>query len=109
MVSCEALSRLTDFTDRSTCVLFGDGAGAVVVEGGEDTPDICAVLGARSDRARCCISTAPRQEGPSYIHMEGQAVFKFAVDIIPRCIQRILDQAGTDRGGGGLAGDAPGQ
>ena len=93
VVSCEALSRLTDFTDRSTCVLFGDGAGAVVVEGSEDTPDICAVLGSRSNQPVLYIDGST-EEGPSYIHMEGQAVFKFAVDIIPRCIQWILDQAG---------------
>ena len=93
VISCEILTRLTDFTDRTTCVLFGDGAGAVVVEATEDAHDICAVLGARGDDQVLYISGATQPE-PSYIRMEGQAVFKFAVDIIPRCIQGVLEQAG---------------
>ena len=75
-------------------MLFGDGAGAVVVEASEDAEDICAVLGARSDDEVLYIEGAG-QPGPSYIHMEGQTVFKFAVDIIPRCIRGVLEQAHT--------------
>ncbi len=92
LVSCEVLTRLTDFTDRSTCVLFGDGAGAVVVEASDQAQDLCAVLGARSDDQVLTIDGAA--EPHSYIHMEGQPVFKFAVDIIPRCMEGVLTRAG---------------
>ncbi len=93
LVSCEVLSRLMDFTDRSTCVLFGDGAGAVVVEAAPDAPDLCARLGSRGDNQVLYIDGAG-QPGPSHIHMEGQPVFKFAVDIMPKCGQAVLDAAG---------------
>lgn len=92
VVGCEVLSRLTDFTDRSTCVLFGDGAGAVVLELDENAPQMCAVLGSRGDDQVLFIPGATSPE-PPYIHMNGQAVFKFAVEIIPDCIAALLKQA----------------
>lgn len=92
LVSSETLSRLTDFTDRSTCVLFGDGAGAAVVELCENSYGFCADFGSRSNREVLYIPSATARE-PSYIHMEGQPVFKFAVDIIPCCIGRVLQKA----------------
>ncbi len=93
VVSSEVLTRLTDYTDRSTCVLFGDGAGAVVVEGSDEAPDVCAALGSRSDNEVLYIPNGTGPEKP-YIHMDGRPVFKFAVDIIPRCIDAVLRRAG---------------
>lgn len=93
LVSSETLSRLSDFTDRSTCVLFGDGAGAAVVGLSDSLYGLCADFGSRSNREVLYIPSATANE-LSYIHMEGQPVFKFAVDIIPRCIGRVLQQAG---------------
>ena len=93
LVSCETLTRFTDFTDRSTCVLFGDGAGAAVLEWSADAPDLGAVLGARSDDKVLYAPGAGSPE-PSYIRMEGQPVFKFAVDIIPKCISGVLENTG---------------
>ena len=88
VVGCEALSRLMDQTDRSTCVLFGDGAGAAIFELC-DAP-FAITLGARGDEAihaggPCCTGSAP-------ISMDGRAVFRFAVDALPRCLHAVLDE-----------------
>ena len=93
VVGCEVLSRLIDFTDRSTCVLFGDGAGAAVVEWREDWPSIHAVLGCRGDREALFVPGVNSGD-PSYIHMDGQAVFRFAVEALPRCARQVAEQAG---------------
>ena len=93
VLGAEVLSRVTDYTDRSTCILFGDGAGAAVVEWGEDYPSIHAVLGCRGD-ADVLYTPGVNTEAPSYIHMEGQSVFRFAVETVPRCISQVLEQAG---------------
>ena len=93
VLGAEVLSRVTDYTDRSTCILFGDGAGAAVVEWGEDYPSIHAVLGCRGD-ADVLYTPGVNAEAPSYIHMEGQSVFRFAVETVPRCISQVLEQAG---------------
>ena len=93
VIGAEVLSRVTDSTDRSTCVLFGDGAGAAVVEWREDYPSICAVLGCRGNTEALRIPGVA-SGAPSYIHMEGQPVFRFAVETVPKCITQVLDKAG---------------
>lgn len=91
MVGSEALSRITDFTDRSTCVLFGDGAAAAVIRLTDDAPYAC-VLGARGDTQ--ILRAGGAGETDRFIHMDGQAVFRFAVDAVPKCIDAVLTQAG---------------
>ena len=93
VLGAEVLSRVTDYTDRSTCILFGDGAGAAVVEWGEDYTSIHAVLGCRGD-TDVLYTPGVNTGAPSYIHMEGQSVFRFAVETVPRCISQVLEQAG---------------
>ena len=85
VIGAEALSRITDFTDRGTCVLFGDGAGAAVVTLA-DSPYACT-LGARGDTEAIFIE-GPGPERP-YIHMDGQKVFRFAVEAVPHCMEDI--------------------
>ena len=91
VVGSEALSRITDFTDRSTCVLFGDGAAAAVVRLTDDAPYAC-VLGARGDTQ--ILRAGGAGAADRFIHMDGQAVFRFAVDAVPKCIDAVLTQAG---------------
>ena len=91
VVGSEALSRITDFTDRSTCVLFGDGAAAAVIRLTDDAPYAC-VLGARGDTQ--ILRAGGPGETDRFIHMDGQAVFRFAVDAVPKCIDAVLSQAG---------------
>lgn len=91
VIGSEALSRITDFTDRSTCVLFGDGAAAAVIRLTDDAPYAC-VLGARGDTQ--ILRSGGAGETDRFIHMDGQAVFRFAVDAVPKCIDAVLSQAG---------------
>ena len=91
VIGAEALSHITDFTDRGTCVLFGDGAGAAVVTLEEDSLYACT-LGARGD-AEAIFIEGPGPERP-YIHMDGQKVFRFAVEAVPHCIHALLGETG---------------
>ena len=93
VIGCEVLSRITDFTDRSTCVLFGDGAGAAVVEWREDYPSLCAGMGSRGNRAVLMIPGV-NTGAASYIHMDGKEVFRFAVEVLPRCAKEVAAKAG---------------
>lgn len=93
VIGCEVLSRITDFTDRSTCVLFGDGAGAAVVEWREDYPSLCAVMGSRGNREVLMIPGV-NTGAASYIHMDGKEVFRFAVEVLPRCAKEVAARAG---------------
>ncbi len=93
VIGCEVLSRTTDFTDRSTCVLFGDGAGAAVVEWRTDYPSICAVMGSRGNRESLYIPGV-NTGAPSYIHMDGREVYRFAVDVLPKCAWEVAGKAG---------------
>jgi 3-oxoacyl-[acyl-carrier-protein] synthase III len=83
VIGAETYSRILNWKDRATCVLFGDGAGAVIVTRG-DTPGILASR-IKSDGSRRGILNVPGQVrngaiyGDPFVHMDGQAVFKFAV------------------------------
>lgn len=89
VVGCEALSRLVDPADRSTCVLFGDGAGAAVFEL-DDTAPFSITLGARGSEAIRAGGPAARDTAP--ITMDGRAVFRFAVEAMPRCLHTVLGE-----------------
>ena len=90
VVGCEALSRLMDPTDRSTCVLFGDGAGAAVYALA-DTP-FAITLGARGNDA--IHAGGPDRAGSAPITMDGKAVFRFAVDALPKSLNKVLVETG---------------
>ena len=90
VIGCEALSRMVDPTDRTTCVLFGDGAGAAVFELAENAP-FAVTLGARGNEAIRAGGPAACDTAP--ITMDGKAVFRFAVEAMPRCLQAVLDRS----------------
>ena len=105
LVGAETLSRFMDYTDRSTCVLFGDGAGAVVLQACPKAYGIQAFeLGA--DGAGCDLirlpaggSAKPATEetvraGDHYVHMAGNQVFKFATLTLGACAERVATKAG---------------
>ncbi len=89
VLGAEALSRVINWEDRGTAILFGDGAGAAVVECREGWPSIGAVYGCRGDRT-ILQAYGVGSGKPSFITMEGRQVFKFAVEIIPKCMDEIL-------------------
>lgn len=91
LVGGEQLSRVLDMTDRSTCVLFGDGAGAAVL-GLEEGALWEATLGSRGNWEILWINGLGT--GTASIHMDGQGVYRFAVETIPTCAQALLERSG---------------
>ena len=98
VVGSEIFSRILDFTDRSTCVLFGDGAGAVVLEA-SDVPGILAT-DLHADGKYVDILCVPghvaggQVSGHPLLRMDGQAVFKLAVGLLEKTARTTLDKAG---------------
>ena len=102
ILGAEVLSKIMDWNDRSTCVLFGDGAGAAVISA-EDTGIMSVVHG--SDGAKGMVLACDNRpvNNPykkttadlSYVSMNGQEVYKFAVRTVPKCIEQALEQAGV--------------
>ena len=88
VIGADKMSSLVDYTDRATCVLFGDGAGAAIFELC-DAP-FAITLGARGDEA--IHEGGPCRTGSAPISMDGRAVFRFAVDALPRCLHAVLDE-----------------
>lgn len=98
VVGAEVFSRILDFKDRTTCVLFGDGAGAVVL-GASDTPGILATelhADARHVDILCTPGTVSGGQvlGTPLLKMDGQAVFKLAVGVLDKVARAVLDKAG---------------
>ncbi len=102
VIGSETFSRILDWSDRSTCVLFGDGAGAVVLEADEGTGAIAdrGVLAAslRSDgvhKDKLFVDGGPSTTGTvGHLRMEGREVFKHAVGMITDVIEATFSQAG---------------
>ena len=98
VVGAEVFSRILDFTDRTTCVLFGDGAGAVVLEA-SDTPGILA-SDLHADGKHVGILCVPghvsggKVMGDPLLKMDGQAVFKLAVGVLEDAARAALAKAG---------------
>jgi 3-oxoacyl-[acyl-carrier-protein] synthase-3 len=98
IVGAEVYSRILDWTDRTTCVLFGDGAGAVVL-GASDEPGILASKlhadGSYSDKLSVpgwvC---GGKTTGSPFVQMDGGSVFKFAVRVFEEVAHEVLDAAG---------------
>lgn len=96
VVGSEIYSRILDWNDRSTCVLFGDGAGAVVLSQ-SDQPGILSThlhaSGSHSNilSAPGCISGG-KVQGTPYINMEGNTVFKFAVKVLEEVVQEAVSK-----------------
>lgn len=91
VVGGEVLSRLINWDDRGTCILFGDGAGAAVVECREGWPSMGAVLGCHGNDALLRVP-GPGTSEPCHIAMEGTKVFKFAVETVPWCMDQVLEK-----------------
>ena len=104
VVGAEVLSAIMDRNDRSTCVLFGDGAGAVFVkESFEEGVGMLGMLqGADGSRGAVLQCRSGYYAGAdselfaykdAYIHMEGSEVYRFAVRKVPECIEQVLGRA----------------
>jgi 3-oxoacyl-[acyl-carrier-protein] synthase-3 len=105
VIGSEVLSRITDWTDRATCVLFGDAAAAVVLRpcgpgdgflafhlGSDGSGGSWITLPAGGSRLPASQQTVAA--GQHYLRMNGREVFKFAVRAIPKAIEQVVDAAG---------------
>lgn len=98
VVGSEIFSRLLDFQDRTTCVLFGDGAGAVVLEASEEPGILATDL--HADGKYTNILYVPghvaggKVQGEPLLRMDGQAVFKLAVGLLDETARAVLSKAG---------------
>jgi 3-oxoacyl-[acyl-carrier-protein] synthase-3 len=98
VIGAEVFSRILDWKDRGTCVLFGDGAGAVVLEASEK-PGILATA-MHADGSQNGILNVPGQicggqvTGDPFLRMDGQAVFKFAVRVLADIAEEVCQSAG---------------
>ncbi|MBM3125535.1 MAG: ketoacyl-ACP synthase III [Chloroflexi bacterium] len=105
VVGTETLSRFVNWKDRSTCILFGDGAGAFVLQASEKPGGVISSVmhsdgsGANSlilpaGGARLPATEATVHEGKHYIHMDGKEVFRFATRVMGQATREALDLAG---------------
>ena len=98
VVGAEVFSRILDWTDRGTCVLFGDGAGAVVLEAADEPGILASAF--HADGSHHGILSVPGQLcggvaiGDPFLRMDGQAVFKFAVKVLADVANEVLAAAG---------------
>ena len=103
VVSSETLSKFTDWTDRSTCVLFGDGAGAVVLKRSEtprlhypvltgipDVDDVLVLHREKRETPFCKVDDFKKE----YIFMDGREVFTYAVGAVEETLRRMMDMCG---------------
>ena len=97
VIGAEVFSRILDFSDRTTCVLFGDGAGAVVL-GASKEPGVLATR-LHADGSHSDILCVPGHvnggavEGSAFLYMDGQAVFKLAVSLLDKVANEALQAA----------------
>lgn len=104
MIGAETLSKVTDYTDRSTCILFGDGGGAVLVEYDEQNPSfISANLGSEGEGGKnlYCTNLSTRMNGNDLagngnIVQNGREVYKWAVKTVPKGMKSVLEKALID-------------
>jgi 3-oxoacyl-[acyl-carrier-protein] synthase-3 len=105
VIGAETLSRIVDWTDRGTCVLFGDGAGAVLIAASDVPGGIMAVeLGSDGSGANALLvpaggSAMPASletisSGSHFIKMDGKAVFRFATRVMAQATRKVLDRSG---------------
>jgi 3-oxoacyl-[acyl-carrier-protein] synthase-3 len=104
VIGAEKMSSVTDWEDRSTCVLFGDAAGAALLGPGPGRGIIHSVTGSEGALARLLRIPAGGSRRPAtpqtvaerlhFIKMEGQEVFKHAVSNMTQCAQQVLDESG---------------
>ncbi len=105
ILGAETLSKMMDWTDRSTCVLFGDGAGAAIVRASEseEAGGILSMVQGSDGAAGMVLNCSNRpanypyvknDTALSYTYMNGQEVYKFAVRTVPRAVTQVVEQAG---------------
>lgn len=97
IVGAETFSRILDFNDRTTCVLFGDGAGAVILQASDEPGVLSSALHADGSYANILCTPGHVNggvvAGSAFLHMDGQAVFKLAVNLLEKVAVEALEKA----------------
>jgi 3-oxoacyl-[acyl-carrier-protein] synthase-3 len=104
VIGAEVLSKVIDWSDRNTCVIFGDGAGAVILKSSEQEGIVCTYIGSQGDLQESIILPAVplknpflqvqnNHEKPSNISMNGKEVFQFATRIMIKSIFQVLKKS----------------
>jgi len=97
VVGAETFSRILDFNDRTTCVLFGDGAGAIVMQASDQPGVLASALHADGSYAHILCTPGNVNggviAGNAFLHMDGQAVFKLAVNVLEKVAIEALEKA----------------
>jgi 3-oxoacyl-[acyl-carrier-protein] synthase-3 len=97
VVGAETFSRILDFNDRTTCVLFGDGAGAVILQASDEPGVLSSALHADGSHANILCTPGNVNNGviagSAFLHMDGQAVFKLAVKVLEKVAVEALEKA----------------
>lgn len=98
IIGAEVFSRILNFEDRTTCVLFGDGAGAIVMAQSDEPGVLATKLHADGNHSHIlCVPgnvNAGVLAGSAYLYMDGQAVFKLAVTVLEKVANEVLEIAG---------------
>ena len=101
VIGAETMSRIIDWTDRETCVLFGDGAGAVILEGSESPGILYSTLGADGryrDLLYASSGVSLRQRDGAALRMKGNEVFKVAVKTLENLVDDVVEKNGLEKG-----------
>lgn len=93
LIGSECISRRLDMTDRGTCILFGDGAGAALFAL-DPEKSYTSVFGCHGDLE--VINVANDANFPGRVHMAGQATYRFAVSTVPKLIRAVVQKAGIE-------------
>lgn len=103
VIGAEVLSKITDWSDRSTCVLFGDGAGAAVLAESEEKGVSSIFTGSQGNKAEylgiSCVPVKnpfvkPEEIENIKLHMDGREVFRFATNVVIEAIDKVLQDSG---------------
>lgn len=99
VVGAETFSRITDWTDRTNCILWGDGAGAVILQASDKAGILSTHLHADGSYANMLNvpSGVSKKDGGSTVIMEGNAVFKMAVNTLDRIVDETLEANGLQK------------
>ncbi|WP_462361145.1 beta-ketoacyl-ACP synthase III [Parvimonas micra] len=97
IIGCETLSKIINFEDRNTCVLFGDGAGAIVVEKDEKNEEFytCSLGNDKdlvAENVEMNFEMKNKVLKSGFLKMNGKEIFKFAINVIEKSIDNILDR-----------------
>lgn len=104
VIGAETLSKIVDWEDRATCVLFGDGAGGAIVEARETGGILAEDIHAKGkdgfklvggERPVYNFASNPENEGNKYLVMDGKAIFSFATRVVPKSVSAIAEKSGV--------------